>query len=38
LVLDAHHADLSHHGFDEVHLHGLMNHHVPEDLHDDVVS
>jgi hypothetical protein len=31
-------VDLSHHVFDEVHLHGLMNHPVPEDLRDDVVS
>jgi hypothetical protein len=31
-------VDLSHHVFDEVRLHGLMNHHVPEDLRDDVVS
>ena len=32
------HVDLSHHVFDVVRLHGLMNHHVPEDLRDDVVS
>jgi hypothetical protein len=31
-------VDLSHHVFDEVRLHGLMNHHVPEDLRGDVVS
>jgi hypothetical protein len=31
-------VDLSHHVFDEVRLHELMNHHVPEDLHDDVGS
>jgi hypothetical protein len=31
-------VDLSHHAFDAVHLHGLMNHHAPEDLRDDVVS
>jgi hypothetical protein len=31
-------VDLSHHVFDVVRLHGLMNHHVPEDLRDDVVS
>jgi hypothetical protein len=37
-VQDVHHEDQSHHGFDEVHLHGLMSHHVPEDLHGVVVS
>jgi hypothetical protein len=31
-------VDLSHHEFVEELLHGLMNHHVPEDLHDDVAS
>jgi len=31
-------VDLSHHVFVEELLHGLMNHHVPEDLHDDVAS
>jgi hypothetical protein len=31
-------VDLSHLVFDVVHLHGLMNHHVPEDPHGDVVS
>jgi hypothetical protein len=37
-VQDVRHEDLIHHVFDEVHLRGLMSHHVPEDLHDDVVS
>jgi hypothetical protein len=37
-VQDAHHVDLSHHGFDEVHLRGLKSHHVPEDLHGVVAS
>jgi hypothetical protein len=31
-------VDLSHHVFDVVHLRELMNHHVPADLHGDVVS
>jgi hypothetical protein len=38
LAQDVLRVDLSHHVFDVVHLHGLMNHHVPEDLHGDVVS
>jgi hypothetical protein len=38
LVRDALREDLIHHESVEVLLHGLMNHHVPEDLHDDVVS
>jgi hypothetical protein len=29
---------LSHHVFDGVHQRDLKNHHVPEDLHGDVVS
>jgi hypothetical protein len=32
------HVDLSHHEFDEVHLHGLKSLHVLEDLRGDVVS
>jgi hypothetical protein len=31
-------VDLSHLEFDVAHLRGLKNHHVPEDLLDDVVS
>jgi hypothetical protein len=31
-------VDLSHLEFDVALLRGLKNHHVPEDLHDDVVS
>jgi hypothetical protein len=31
-------VDLSRRVFDVVRLRGLMNHHVPEDLHGDVVS
>jgi hypothetical protein len=31
-------VDLIHHVFVEELLHGLMNHHVPEDLHGDVAS
>jgi hypothetical protein len=38
LVQDVLHVDLNHHVFGVVRLHGMMNHHVPEDLHDDVVS
>jgi hypothetical protein len=37
-VQDVRLEDQNHRGFDEVRLHGLMNHHVPEDLHGDVVS
>jgi hypothetical protein len=38
LAQDELRVDLIHHEFDVVHLHGLMNHHVPEDLLGDVVS
>jgi hypothetical protein len=31
-------VDLSHRVFGVVHLRGLLNHHVPEDLRGDVVS
>jgi hypothetical protein len=37
-VQDVHREDQIHRGFDEVHLLGLMSHHVPEDLHGVVVS
>jgi hypothetical protein len=38
LVQDAHRVDRIHREFGVVLLHGWMNHHVPEDLHDVVVS
>jgi hypothetical protein len=37
-VQDVLRVDLIHHESVEVLLHGLMNLHVPEGLHDDVVS
>jgi hypothetical protein len=38
LAQDAPHVDLNHREFVEELLHGLMNHHVPEDLRGDVAS
>jgi hypothetical protein len=38
LAQDVLRVDPIHQVFDEVHLHGLTNHHEPEDLHGDVVS
>jgi hypothetical protein len=38
LEQDVHREDLSHHVFDVGLLRDLMNHHVPVDLHGDVVN
>jgi hypothetical protein len=38
LVQDVPRVGLNHHVFGVVRLHGMMNRHVPEDLHDDVAS
>jgi hypothetical protein len=38
LVQDVHREDLIHREFDAGLLHDLMNHHVPVDLHGDVVN
>jgi hypothetical protein len=38
LVQDVHRVDLIHREFDAGLLHDLMNHHVPVDLHGDVVN
>jgi hypothetical protein len=38
LEQDVYREDLSHHVFDVELLRDLLNHHVPEDLHGDVVN